>query len=351
MMNQSQKKQITLDDIARKLNISKVAVSKALRDHPDISDDTKKRVIRMADEMGYVPNFIARNLSSRRSNTIGLVVPKIAHHFFARAIESIYETAYDQNYEIITTVSQENAQHEIQHIQNLLSMRVDGLLVSITEQTTETRIFETVRDWGVPLVFFDRVIEGLGFSCVITNDFESAFQSITILLDSGYTTIGHLAGYQNTNIGRNRAAGFEEAFNQKGRNVPRGMIVEGGFGEEDGYRGLLTLIKNGSLPEVVFTVTYPVALGVMLAADEMNIAIPDQLEIISFGGSYYNRFLKPSLTFIDQPAQEMASIATQLLIEEIRSMEGSSGKTIEIPTRLIFCETCKKAKEIHNGQL
>ncbi len=338
----SKKKQITLDDIARRLAISKVAVSKALRNHPDISDETKKRVRLTAEELGYVPNFIARNLSSRQSNTIGVVVPKIAHHFFARAIEAVYEAAYRENYEVLLTVSQENARHEIQHIQNLLSMRVDGLLVSVTEQTTETAIFETVREWGVPLVFFDRVIEGLGFSCVVTNDYESSLSSTLKLLESGFTKIAHLSGYRHTYIGRNRAAGFRQAFIDKGMDLPDSMIIEGGFAEEDGYHGFNRLIESVGVPEVIYTVTYPVALGAMIAAEEMDLNVPGDLEIISFGGSDYNRFIKPSLTYIDQPVREMAGTAIRLLIGEIQSTAGSSGQVIEIPTKLVFCETCKK---------
>jgi len=315
------KKQITLEDIAAQLNLSKVAVSKALRDHPDISEDTKNKVRQLAKDLGYFPNIIARNLSARQSNTIGLVVPKIAHHFFARAIEAIYEIAFEQNYEIIMTVSQENSQFEALHIQNLLSLRVDGLLVSVTEQTIDHSIFETVKDWGVPLVFFDRVLENLGFSCVTTSDFNSSLESVSKLIKRGFSNIPHIAGYQHTNIGKNRAEGYKAAFEQATIELPENGIVYGGFGEHDGYLGFHNLLKKNFKPEVVFTVTYPVALGVLLAAEELGIQVPGDLEIISFGGSNYNRFIKPSLTYIDQPGREIAVRSIKLLIEEIQSME------------------------------
>lgn len=339
------KKQVTLKDIAARLNISKVTVSKALRDHPDISLETKQRVRDLALKLGYVPDFIARNLSSRRSNTIGLVVPKIAHHFFATAIEAIYETAFQYNYEIIMTVSQESAEREIQHIQTLLSMRVDGLLVSITEETENAKIFEIARQRGVPLVFFDRVIENIGFSCVTGNDFESTFESTRQILKRGYQRIAHLAGSQNTNIGRNRLAGFKKAFEVSGIDLPENWIVEGGFAEADGYQGFQRLQKAGVLPEVIFTVTYPVALGVLLAAEEAGISIPEQLEVISYGGSNYNRFMKPTLSYIDQPVREISQTATQLLLEEIQSPEPAVPKTIELPAKFVLCDTCIKKKE------
>lgn len=343
MFNTS-KKHVRLEDIAKRLNISKVAVSKALRDHPDISSETKRLVQETAVELGYVPNFIARNLSASKSNTIGLVVPKIAHHFFAEAVESIYETAYENNYEIIMTVSQENAEHELQHIQNLLSMRVDGLLISITEQTKPHQIFNTVRNREIPLVFFDRVIEGQGFSCVTSDDFKSTYEGITQVLNRGYKRIGHLAGAQSTNIGRNRLEGYKKAFADKQIDFNPDWIVEGGFAEHDGYRGFQKLFKRGALPDVLFTVTYPVALGVLLAADELHIRIPEELEILSFGGSNYNRFIKPSLSYIDQPVREMSRTATLLLLEEIKTPVDRKPVKIAIPSKLVLCETCIKGK-------
>jgi LacI family transcriptional regulator len=339
-------KAITLEDIARQLNLSKVAVSKALRDHPDISRETKRLVEETAQKLGYVPNFIARNLSSQRSNTIGLVVPKIAHHFFARAIETIYETAFDHKYEIIMMVSRENAGHESRHIQTLLSMRVDGLLVSVTGQTINGAMFEVVRQRDIPLVFFDRVIEGGGFSCVTSNDRESTYNSITEILERGFHKIGHLAGPSNTSIGRNRLAGFRKAFQDKRIAINESWIIEGGFAEEDGYRGLHNLAKNPPLPEVLFTVTYPVALGVLLAAEELGIRIPQDLEIISFGGSSYNRFMRPSISYVEQPVEAIARTATELLIERIEASEPLPDRLIEIPAQLVFCETCIEKKDI-----
>jgi LacI family transcriptional regulator len=336
------KKDVTLQDIANKLKLSKVSVSKALRDHPDISPLTKRRISEAARKMGYMPNFIARNLSSRQSNTIGLVVPKIAHHFFASAIEAIYQTAYLNNYEIIMTVSQEDADHEAKHIQTLLSMRVDGLLVSVTEQTKDRSIFELVKKRGTPLVFFDRVIEGIGFSTVTNDDEKGTYRAITKVIESGYTKIAHLAGYSHSNIGYNRRKGFESAAKDCKLKIPKHWIIEGGFSEEDGYDGFMTLYRHNNLPEVIFAVTYPVALGIQLAAQETGIKIPDQLEIISFGGSIYNRFISPSITYIDQPVKELGAKAIELIIDQIKNPDTVREQHITLPTELIVCETCKK---------
>lgn len=332
-------KHITLNDIARELNISKVAVSKALRNHPDISEATKKTVNATAAKLGYVPNYMARNLSSQRSNTIGLVVPKIAHHFMAEAIESIYETAYENDYEVILTVSQENAENEIKHIQTLLAMRVDGLLISVTEKTADYTIYETIKKRNVPLVFFDRVIEYLGFSCVTTTDEQGAFDAVEYLVNAGYKKIAHLGGYNFTNIGKYRMQGFKKAVEHFKLEIPEQWIIEGGYGEQSGYRGFKKIFKSGELPEVVFTVTYPVALGVIMAIEELELRIPEDIDIMCFGGSNYNHFVKPSLSFVRQPVQDMGRKAVELLISQIKDQQ-QQVVNVQLPTDLVICETC-----------
>lgn len=334
--------QITLSDIAIQLKVSKVTVSKALRDHPDISIETKQMVKKVARELGYLPNIIARNLSSKSSHTIGLVVPKIAHHFFATAIESIYSTASERNYEIIMTVSQEDAEREKMHIQSLLSMRVDGLLVSVSEQTNDTEIFRKVKERGIPLVFFDRIIEGLGFSGITTDDRQGAYIATKHAIEIGYTKIAHLSGYHYTNIGRDRYNGFQDAMNEFRIPIHDEWVIEGGFGEEDGYRNFKKLFRRRTLPEIVFAVTFPVAMGIYTATEEIGLAIPDDIDLISFGGSDYNRFFSPSMTFVDQPAAELGQRAVEILLDEIKNPDLREEKHITLSGELVICQTCRK---------
>ena len=152
-----QSKQITLNDIAQKLGVSIITVSKALRGHPDISVATAELVKKTALEIGYTPNYMARNLAAGKSNTIGVVLPEIAHHFFSSLIDQIYTQAYVNNYQVFLTVCHENAEMQLKQIQTLLSMRVDGIIVSISQDTTDFEIFETAKKKKVPLVFIDRI--------------------------------------------------------------------------------------------------------------------------------------------------------------------------------------------------
>jgi LacI family transcriptional regulator len=158
------KSRVRLIDIAERLNLSKVSVSKALRDHPDISRETRDLIKRTAREMGYMPNLLARSLSSQRTSMIGVVVPKVAHVFFSSVLDGMIERATAHGFEVVVTISQEQSELENKHIETLLSMHVDGLLVSVSEDAARPAIYERVRDLGVPLVFFDRTIDGLGSS-------------------------------------------------------------------------------------------------------------------------------------------------------------------------------------------
>lgn len=333
--------QVTLSDIASRLNVSKVTVSKALRDHPDIAPETKQRVRQLAEELAYTPNSAARNLSTRRTHTIGLVVPKVAHFFFSSVIESVYDTAFENNYEIILTVSQEDAAREILHLKTLLSMRVDGLLISVSQQTQDTAIFELVQKKGVPLVFFDRVIDGLGCSTVTVDDREGAALLVEQALVAGYSKVAHFAGFSHTNIGRERRAGFIAAMQKRGLPVHEEWIITGGFSEDYGYEALQQLHRARNLPEIIVAVTYPVALGVYAAARELGLKIPHDLDLVCFGDSTTNRFISPSLTCVGQPTEQIGRRAVEILLEEITNPAPSQPQKVVLQTELRLRETCR----------
>lgn len=333
---------ITLDDIAKKLSVSRVTVSKALRGHSDISVEMTKKVIKMAKELGYSPNIIARSLSSRRSNMIGLVVPKIAHYFFSRVIEGVYDTAYDNRYETILTVSQENSEREWKHLQTLVSMRVDGIIISISQETRDIKRFKWIRKMGIPLVFVDRRPEAQlsGFSTISNNDRDGAFQAVEHAIKIGYRKIGFIGGDTHINIGKSRYQGFEEAVNEYRIALNNDWIFHGGFGKEDGYTGLKQMYNNGSLPEFIFAATYPVALGIYEAARELSIRIPEDVDIICFGDSDVARFLSPPLSAVRQPARELGMRAADILLENINNQRVTKEHHVILPTELVIRGTC-----------
>lgn len=335
-------KSVTLSDIAKRLNFSTVTISKALRGHPDISAQTTKLIRSVADEMGYTPNYMARNLSARRSNTIGVVIPKIAHFFFGAIIESIYDVAFQNNYEIILTVSQENAEREKKHIQTLLSMKVDGIIISISQETNDYEIFETVKKRGVPLVFMDRTPDIPDINMVRVNDREGAYKAIDHAIKLGYKNIAHFAGYSEINIGHERYLGFEDAMRKHNIPINPDWVFHGGFGENYGYNSFMELYNKNKLPDLIFTVTYPVALGVYMAAREVNMKIPEEIDIICFGNAKIQNFLSPPLSCVNQPTDLLAQKSMEILLDNINNPEGFDRQDIHIPTELILRGTCIK---------
>jgi len=336
------KKQVTLADIAEKMGVSKVTVSKALRNHSDISTETKQKVQKLVKELDYTPNIIARNLSAKKTRTIGLVIPRINHHFFSEAIESIYSTAQQKNYEIIMTVSRECAAEEVKHIRNLLAMRVDGLLISVTENTKETAIFQEIKNRGLPLIFFDRVIEGLGFNCIMSDDETGAYKITEYAIQQGYKNLGHIGGYKDTNIGAARCNGFKQALQENNLEINPDYMVCGGFSVKDGYDGFMKLHKVNNLPEILFAVTFPVALGIYKAAQELGLSIPNDIDVISFGDAAYNQFLNPSITGIHMPAFDIGAKAVELIIDQIEERAAIEDKKIIMPVTLNIGQTCIK---------
>ena len=336
---------VTLEDIAKKLGVSRVTVSKALRGHSDISDETAKKVIRIAKELGYSPNYMARNLSARRSNMLGFVVPKIAHFFFGSMIEAVYNTAFENNYETILTVSQENEERERKHIETLISMRVDGIIISISQETKNLDIFQWVKKMGVPLLFVDRMPEPTlpGFSTVLIDDRQGARNAVEhAIVNAGHRKLGFIGGGNPwINIGKNRLLGFEDALRNHDIPVRQEWIVPGGFGTKDGYEGFMQLYKKGSLPEFIFAATYPVALGVYEAAKKLALRIPDDIDMMCFGDSDMSHLLSPALSCVNQPTHELGMTAVRTILDVIKSHEKQKERHIVIPAGLTLRETCK----------
>lgn len=315
-------KRVRLVDIAERLNITKVSVSKALRDHPDISRQTRELVKKTAAEMGYSPNLLARSLSSQKTHTLGVVVPKIAHTFFATTIDAIQEEATRQGYGIVLAVSNEQSELECQHIERLLAMRVDGLLISVSQQEPDREIYERIRTMKIPLVFFDRRISDMPFSSVVVDDVGGARRGVEHMIEMGHTRIAHIAGSLDTEIGRARLKGYLQAL--ENHDIPRRdeWIIDGGFDERHGYQSAKRLLEQDVLPEVIFAATFPVGLGVRAAIRETERDDLDAIQIISFGvGGFDEFFLYPHYC-VRQPTDEMGRQAIRLLLEEVDAIDG-----------------------------
>jgi len=272
---------------------------------------------------------------------IGLVVPKIAHFFFGSVIEGVYNMALENNYETILTVSQENADLERKHLQTLVSMRVDGIIISISQTTRDVGVFTWIRKMGVPLLFLDRRPEPAlpGFNSVLADDRGGAFKAVEQAIKVGYRKISCIGGDPHINIGKNRLLGFETAMKQHGIPIKKEWIITGGFGKNVGYDGFMHLHSSGQAPDFIFAMTYPIALGVYEAAKELGLRIPDDIDLISFGDSDVTRVISPALSCVAQPSFELGSKAVELMLKTILHPDSAGEQHLVLPADLLIRET------------
>lgn len=306
-------------DIAKELNVSRVTVSKALRNHPDISREMKRKIEATAARMGYVPNLIARQLNTKKTHTLGINVPDLENSFFSYIVDSMIDYATEHDFYVILTVSREKEDIEKQNIKNLIGMRVEGLLVCLSQETIDREIFRTVEKMKIPLVFFDRTFDNLKFSTVTFDDKTGALNGLNNIIKEGYTRIAHFAGYSTTNIGKTRIEGYTQALKENKIPIREEWIIEGGFELKDGYESFKKLKSAGPLPEIIFTVNDRVALGVYNAAKETGLRIPEDIGIVGYGFNETTDFFDPPLTVINQDPRKIAVEAITLLINEIEN--------------------------------
>src|SRR5687767_12271562 len=217
--------QITIKDIARELGISPSTVSRALKDHPDISKETKKAVSELAAKLNYQPNIVALNLRTQKTNTIGVVIPELVHFFFSTVISGIEDVAYSAGYNVIITQSNESLQRKKTDIKALFNSRVDGMLISVSRETNTFDHIDNILAKGVPMVFFDRVYETANSSKIIVDDLSGAKDATQHLIDQGCKRIAHLEGPPNLNITKQRLEGYVEAHKDHKIAVNKSLIM------------------------------------------------------------------------------------------------------------------------------
>jgi DNA-binding LacI/PurR family transcriptional regulator len=327
----------TIKDLAKTLNLSPSTVSRALRDHPDINPLTKKRVISLADQLDYHPNSIAQSLQTQKTKTIGVIVPEIKQPFFASVINGIEEFAYAAGYTIIVCQSNETYEREVFYARSLVSLRVAGMLVSLSQTTQSLDHFKMLQRRDVPVVFFDRVSDDIEASKVVVDDYQGAFDIVDHLIKSGYRRIAHLAGPKNLSISKFRLKGYKDALKQGNLSFIDELVVHGGLDDTSGIIGFQKLLNLRPLPDAVFAVNDPVATGVFMTMKELGLKIPADIALAGFSNTHMTSLLDPPLTTVEQPSYQIGKTAAQLLMEQINgNADKFVPKFIVLKTHLII---------------
>jgi LacI family transcriptional regulator len=305
----------TIHDIARALKTTASTVSRALNDHPGISDATKKAVQQTAQKLQYRHNRIASSLRLGKSKILGVIIPSAEINFFGSVVHGIEKVANDSGYNVLLYQSNEQSEFEKKGVETFLRSRVDGVLASIAKETTKHDHYQEIKKRGVPLILFDRSDDDLGFSSVVINDYKGAYKATEHLIQQGCRRIAHIAGQQHVKIFHQRLRGYMDALRSYDLPVDEELIVYGKVNISSGRECMQQLLKHSVAPDGVFAVEDFTALGAMQALKNADMKIPDEVALIGFANEAFSEFITPSLSTVDQQTIKMGEEAARLFFE------------------------------------
>jgi LacI family transcriptional regulator len=316
--------------------VSVVTVSKVLRNHSDIGDETRKRVLRRMKELNYQPNPAARTLVTGRTNLIGLIVPDLVHPFFAEVAKGISQRLRSQEYSLIIASSEDDANLESREIEQMLARRVDALILASTQSRAET--VRRIQDQKLPFVLLDRKIAGVAANFVGIDDVMAGALATSHLIEIGCKAIAHIGG-SDVSTAVDRQAGYSVTLARAGMSLPPGYLVTYGRGDDSGdvagYNGMKALLKLNPRPDGVFCLNDPVAMGAMRAVVEAGLRIPTDVAIVGCGNVHYDDLLIVPLTSVDQDSRNLGDCAAKLAMSTIKRKGEGPPKSMIMPAKLI----------------
>ncbi|RTZ00356.1 LacI family transcriptional regulator [Flavobacterium sp. RSP49] len=341
-------KDITLKEIATKLGISITTVSKALKNYPDVSEKTKKAVIELAQQLHYTPNSFAVNLRTKESKTIGLIIPEVVHHFFSNVVNAIINEAEKNGYLVIILQSNETLALEKKQVELLINKRVDGIIMSLSNESNNDDHIKEIINRNIPFVMFDKIAKLSKCSKVIIDDQKAAFNAVQHLIDNGCRKIAHIRGPLNPQNSIDRYIGYKKALEKN--NIPfdtKLVFTCENVTFEEGRDFAKQIIEEHADIDGIFAITDLVAVGVLAYFNENKINVPEQVAVIGFSNWFISQVLTPKLSTVDQPSHEMGIASFNLLLEEMNChKEGILfiPRIIELETSIIVRESSIKFK-------
>ncbi len=347
------KRKITLKQIAKELDVSISTVSKALRNSPEISDDTKQKVQAFAKLYNYRPNNIALSLKNRKTNTIGIIIPEIVHHFFSKVIRGVELVANNRGYNVIIGLSNESFAKEVINMEMLANGSIDGFILSISKETQQLQDFhhfnETMSQ-GMPIVMFDRVVSEISCDKVIVDDLNGAKNAVEKLVQNGCKSIALITTKDYVSVGKLRTQGYLEALEEHKINPKAQLILK--IDDTVDFESRLDMLekeieqlfKSNKDIDGVFAVNELYALSAMKVARKLGLDIPNDVQVIGFTDGVLSKHATPSLTTVSQHAQQMGERAADLLIDKLEQeyeTEEETFQTIVIATDLVERESTK----------
>lgn len=340
-------KRLTIKDIAKEFNVSISTVSKALNDSYEISVSTKEKIQKYAKENNYKPNFNALSLKNRQTKTIGIIIPNMLNYFFAQVFNGVEKVANEKGYKIISCISNESFEKEVETIEMLSNGSIDGFILSLAEETVlknNFQHFEEVMNNGTPIVMFDRVAESINCDKVITDDFKGASKAVKYLAKSGSKNIAFISTISNLLVGKKRHQGYLKGLAKAGLPVNNNLIIN--ILEEDykEYENILTPIFDTHKIDAVIATDESSAIAAMKVAQKKGYKVPENFAVVCFSNGILARHSSPKMTTVSQHGERMGATAAEMLIRRLENKDKDTiPETKIIKTDLVERNSTKKA--------
>ncbi len=323
---------ISLKDLAKELDVSISTVSRALKDHPDISEHVKNNVKKLASKYGYTPNPLAMGLLKQETRMIGVIVPDLVSHFYSSVIAGIESYVKEQGYFIIIASSSESCIKEMESIDNLLKARVEGLLVSISQNTVNTSCFSALNEKNIPLVFFDRICLPQQFSSVTVDNYVAAQNITKHFFEQGCRRIAMISGPEQLNISRERLSGYKAGLDEVDLAMNNELVVTCDLSFKSATEATKKLLSQHTCPDAILAINDTVAYAAMTTIKGEGLKIPQDIGLAGFSDDFHSTIVDPPLTSVAHPTYEMGREAARLLFESITSQ--NTVKRLELNTKL-----------------
>nr|WP_288833252.1 LacI family DNA-binding transcriptional regulator [uncultured Flavobacterium sp.] len=336
------KKKSTIKDIAAVLGLTPSAVSKALNDHPRISEKTKVAVKEAAIQLDYQPNYLSSALRKGKSNLVGVIIPRVNSHFFSSVVENIEKVLNLNGYNIIMTQSNELYAKECQEIDTLLKIQVDGIIASMANETTDLEYYQKIKSKGTQLVLFDRGEEELNVDYVGIDDYKSSHLVIDHLVSQNCKRIAHIAGFKHIRIYKERIRGYKDALEKSGLAAPENWIIESNLRLEDGRRIMQQLLDSPERPDAVYVAGDIAALGALQVLLENNIKVPEEMALIGFSDEPFTSLTQPSISTVNQHSDQIGKLTAEAFLERINNPKKKTINRIILEPELIIRQSSNR---------
>ncbi|MBU8789142.1 MULTISPECIES: catabolite control protein A [Bacillus] len=323
---------VTIYDVAREANVSMATVSRVVNGNPNVKPTTRKKVLEAIERLGYRPNAVARGLASKKTTTVGVIIPDISSIFYAELARGIEDIATMYKYNIILSNSDQNMDKELHLLNTMLGKQVDGI-VFMSGNVTDEHVEEFKRS-PVPIVLAASV-EEKGETASVAIDYEQAlYDAAVMLIENGHKRLAFVSGPMQEPINKaKKLQGFKRALQDKGLEFKEEFVVEGDYTYDSGMEALDALMKLDEKPTAVISATDEMALGIIHAAQDKGLSIPEDLEVVGFDNTRLSLMVRPQLTTVVQPTYDIGAVAMRLLTK-LMNKEEVEEHIVQLPHRI-----------------